>query len=332
MWQTWRVSGCDVGLESRYSQALEELYTRRAMKMGLSRAGDWLRRLGNPDREYEVIHVAGTNGKGSTAWKVAAALRTTGSRVGLFTSPHISSFRERIRVDGHHIPKCHVVDFLDHVKAAEAESRRLAAVDSEADRLTFFEICTVLALSYFAAEKCTFAVVETGLGGRLDATAAIERPSQCVITSIGWDHMSILGDSLDAIAAEKAGILRAGVPVVLGPTAARCPVLSEAKRLGAPIHFTDVCGSRSLSPDAENTAIARKCIRVLGTPGVDEDAFATRAPLRFEILEGERLEAAARAVCQPGRGGESTLPPLPLAAVIDVAHNATAVRRLLAES
>lgn len=160
--------------------------------------------LGNPHTKYRVVHVAGTNGKGSVSSMMASVLMGLGYRVGLYTSPHLVDFRERIKVDGEMIPRESVLDFLDRCEAFITENSP-----------SFFEITTAMAFDYFASVGVDYAVVECGLGGRLDSTNIVT-PVLSVITSIGLDHTDILGDTEEKIAYEKGGIIKPGVPVVVG--------------------------------------------------------------------------------------------------------------------
>jgi len=190
----------------RLQTALEALYglERRKDKLGLDGTRDLLRALGDPQRCFKAVHVAGTNGKGSVCAIVERVLREAGVRTGLFTSPHLVDFRERIRVGGHWADEGRLATRLEHIQGLP-EGR---------DR-TFFEVCTALAFDDFAARGVEWAVVEVGLGGRLDCTNVLE-PEVTVITSIGLDHTEILGEGLERVAAEKAGIVKPGVPLVCG--------------------------------------------------------------------------------------------------------------------
>ena len=196
-----------------YTQTLEFLFSSlpafetkgaTAYKPGLERITAFCRHIGNPQRNFFTIHVAGTNGKGSVSHIIASVLQQAGYRTGLFTSPHLQDFRERIRVDGEMIPKQKVVNFVDkhHDKMIELE-------------LSFFEMTAALAFDYFAQSDVEVAVIETGLGGRLDATNIIV-PVVSVITNISLEHTALLGDTLPKIAAEKAGIIKKSIPVVVG--------------------------------------------------------------------------------------------------------------------
>lgn len=160
--------------------------------------------LGNPHTKFKSIHIGGTNGKGSTSHMLAAILQTAGYKTGLYTSPHLRDFRERFRIDGKFIDSDFVIDFVERIKPA------IDAIEP-----SFFEITVAMAFDYFAQNGVDIAIIEVGLGGRLDSTNIIT-PELSVITNIGWDHMNILGDSLAAIAFEKAGIIKKGVPAIVG--------------------------------------------------------------------------------------------------------------------
>ncbi|MDE5785809.1 MAG: bifunctional folylpolyglutamate synthase/dihydrofolate synthase, partial [Duncaniella sp.] len=196
-----------------YQEAIDFLYSQLptfhregpgAYKPGLETARTLDGLFGNPSRKIATVHIAGTNGKGSTAHSLAAILSKAGYKTGLYTSPHIVDFRERIRIDGQMIPENEVVDFVN----------RYTRLHPEIDP-SFFELTTIMAFDYFARKGVDVAVIETGLGGRLDTTNIIT-PLLSVITNISHDHTSLLGDTPAAIAAEKAGIIKPGVPVVIG--------------------------------------------------------------------------------------------------------------------
>ena len=185
--------------------------------------------LGNPHRDFRSIHVAGTNGKGSSSHMLASVLQEAGYRTGLYTSPHLKDFRERIRIDGAPVSKQYVIGFIRrHRDYLQAHS------------LSFFEMTVGMAYEYFSRQDVDIAVVEVGLGGRLDSTNIIT-PEVSLITNIGWDHMEFLGETLPEIAAEKAGIIKKGVPVVISETQPEVAgVFREvAIRKGAPLCFAD---------------------------------------------------------------------------------------------
>jgi len=196
-----------------YAETLQYLYTQLPMftrvgssayKEDLTNTIELCKRLDNPQDKFKSIHIGGTNGKGSTSHMLAAVLQIAGYKTGLYTSPHLRDFRERVRINGEMIGEQHVIDFVaDHQK------------DFETISPSFFEMTVGLAFDIFAKEKVDIAVIEVGLGGRLDSTNIIT-PLLSVITNIGWDHMNILGDTLQLIAGEKAGIIKHGVPVIIG--------------------------------------------------------------------------------------------------------------------
>ena len=202
-----------------------------AYKEGLSTTHALDEHFGHPHHLYRTIHVAGTNGKGSVSSTLAAILQAAGLRVGLYTSPHLMDFRERIRVDGEMIPEQRVIDFVEQERAF-----------FEPLCPSFFELTTALAFKYFAEQEVDVAVVEVGLGGRLDCTNIIS-PDLAVITNISFDHQQFLGDTLPLIAAEKAGIIKEGVPVVIGETNAHADVrevfASTAQARACSIRFAD---------------------------------------------------------------------------------------------
>ncbi|MCX6011853.1 MAG: bifunctional folylpolyglutamate synthase/dihydrofolate synthase, partial [Chloroflexi bacterium] len=185
--------------------------------------------LGNPQNKIKTVHVAGTNGKGSVSHFLASILQENGFKTGLYTSPHLKDYRERIRINGAKIPQEKVVRFVERYQSS-----------FDAIAPSFFEWTAALAFDYFYEENTDIAVIETGLGGRLDSTNIII-PELSVITNISWDHTNLLGDSLEKIATEKAGIIKNGIPVVIGQTQEEVKhIFSEkAKAQNAPIYFAD---------------------------------------------------------------------------------------------
>lgn len=200
-----------------------------AYKEGLENTKILDEHFGHPHRSFRTIHVAGTNGKGSCSHTIAAILQEAGYRVGLYTSPHLVDFRERIRINGQPIPEEYVVRFVEKERCF-----------FEPLHPSFFELTTAMAFRYFADEKVDVAVIEVGLGGRLDCTNII-RPDLCIITNISFDHTQFLGDTLAKIAGEKAGIIKSGIPVVIGETTPETkPVfLQKANEENAPIFFAE---------------------------------------------------------------------------------------------
>ena len=271
-------------------EALEHLYglERRKDKLDLEGTRALLGALGNPERRFRSVHVAGTNGKGTTCALIERMLREAGVRTGLYTSPHLVDFRERIRVNGRWADERRLAKRLEHIQSLP-EGR---------DR-TFFEVCTALAFDDFAARGVEWAVVEVGLGGRLDCTNVIT-PEVCAITSIGRDHTEILGDTIDAIAREKAGIVKPGVPLVIGPMppAAREAIARIAAERGAPLQeAAPARGARAADRGAFrslNLGTALEVLDALRERGLDlPDAAIERGLLRARWPG--RLEHAERA-------------------------------------
>lgn len=199
----------------------------KAYKPGLQTTFALDDHFGHPHQKYKTIHIAGTNGKGSSSHTLAAILQSQGYKVGLYTSPHLVDFRERIRVNGECVPEQYVIDFVEENRAF-----------FEPLHPSFFELTTAMALKYFAEQKVDYAVIEVGLGGRLDCTNIIT-PILSIITNISFDHTQFLGNTLAEIAGEKAGIIKPGVPVVIGEYLPETrPVFeNKAKAENAPILF-----------------------------------------------------------------------------------------------
>ncbi len=219
-----------------YSQTIEYLLTRlplfsrigaAAYKADLNNIRRLADLLGNPEKKFRSIHIAGTNGKGSTSHMLAAILQKAGYKTGLYTSPHLYDFRERLRINGHMIPEKQVTGFTNRIRPFIDQIEP-----------SFFEITVAMAFEWFASEKVEIAVIETGLGGRLDSTNIIV-PEVSVITNISFDHMDLLGDTLEKIAYEKAGIIKAGVPVVIGEEQPEVKdvFMKAAGENGSPIYF-----------------------------------------------------------------------------------------------
>lgn len=223
---------------SKYQKTLDYLYSRLPMfqrvggsayKEGLDNSLSLCSHLGNPQDKYKIIHVGGTNGKGSVSNLLAAVLQAQGYKVGLYTSPHLIDFRERIRINGDMVPEGFVVKFIDDIKDY-----------SETISPSFFELTMAMAFEYFAQEKVDIAIIEVGLGGRLDSTNIV-KPILSVITNISKDHVQFLGDTLTKIAGEKAGIIKPDVPVVVGETndETRQVFIEKSKEMNAPLYFAD---------------------------------------------------------------------------------------------
>jgi dihydrofolate synthase/folylpolyglutamate synthase len=275
-------------------------------KLGLERIQKLLDRLGHPERRFKSIHIAGTNGKGSTAAMIASILREAGFKVGLYTSPHLVDFCERIQIGEMKI-------FPEEVLQ---KARQIREVEEE--RLTFFELATAIAFLHFASERVDFAVIETGLGGRLDATNVIT-PLVSIITTIGKDHTSHLGNTIEEIAFEKAGIIKPNIPVIVGP------LLPEAMGVVREIAF--LRNARLITPPMDRIPLRRP----LGLPGRHQYrnanlSFAVTQFLR-EIAEihisDEMIFRGLENVVWPGRLETISERPWIL---LDGAHNPEAMR------
>jgi dihydrofolate synthase/folylpolyglutamate synthase len=298
----------------------------------LDRVRRLLSLLGEPQRSFQAIHIAGTKGKGSTAAMVESVLRVAGYRTGLYTSPHLHTFRERIQTRGELIPEADVARLVDAMKPLVAQ---VAGI-------TTFEIMTVLAFAWFAEEGVEWAVVEVGLGGRLDATNVVV-PALAVITSISYDHTAILGETLAQIAVEKAGIVKPGVPVVSAPQSTEALSVIEAtcNQQGAPLTLVGRDWRWELdAADLDGQAFAlvegRRVIDELWIPLLGEhqvvNAATAVAALSLLRRAGIDLSQAVireglRAVYWPGRMEILGRAPL---VVADGAHNADSAQKLVA--
>jgi dihydrofolate synthase / folylpolyglutamate synthase len=223
---------------STYQDTLDYLYAKlpmynrigaAAIKNNLDNTLAICEYLGNPEKKYPSIHIAGTNGKGSSSHMLASIFQAAGYKTGLYTSPHLYDFRERIKVNGQMCPERFVTEFTNKVKPI-----------IEKIEPSFFEITVGMAFEYFAQEQCDIAIIETGLGGRLDSTNVIQ-PILSLITNIGWDHMALLGNTLPAIATEKAGIIKKDTPIVISEVIDETKSVFEqtASKLDAPIYFAE---------------------------------------------------------------------------------------------
>jgi dihydrofolate synthase / folylpolyglutamate synthase len=221
-----------------YQQTLEYLFSQLpmfsrigadAIKKDITNTVALCKYIGNPQEKFKSVHVAGTNGKGSTSHMLAAIFQAAGYKTGLYTSPHLRDFRERIRINGEMIPEEKVVEFTNRLQS------QITSIQP-----SFFEITVAMAFDHFAEEKVDIAIVEVGLGGRLDSTNIIN-PELSIITNIGWDHMNILGDTLEKIAMEKAGIIKNNVPVIVGHHDEKTANVfrEKARAAHAPLTFAD---------------------------------------------------------------------------------------------
>ena len=312
-----------------YEAAVSALFTQLPMfqregpaayKADLSATRQVCAAIGNPEQRLKFVHVAGTNGKGTVCHMVAAVLRQAGHRVGLFTSPHLVDFRERIRINGQCISEASVIDFVD----------RWQGGDKDWGTPSFFELTFAMAMDEFERQGCDLVVLETGMGGRLDSTNVIPTKEVAVVTNIGLDHQSFLGPDIRSIAKEKGGIFKDGVPVVLGAMRpeAQSELLAAALKTSSEVHFAQ---------DFRTT-----CAQFVN----DDDSFVVKANLvtayaALHVLKQRGWMWSAEALSdglanhasltgQYGRWQCVELPGRPLV-VLDGAHNLDGVSKMVVE-
>lgn len=285
-----------------YDETIAYLYSRlpvfhregpKAIKPGLGNIIRLCEALGNPHEQFRSIHVAGTNGKGSTSHMLASIYQEAGYRVGLYTSPHLKSFTERIRINGQPIPEAEVIRFVE-------ETQTLV----DAVEPSFFELTVAMAFAYFARQQVDVAVIEVGLGGRLDSTNII-MPLLSVITNIGYDHMDVLGDTLAQIAWEKAGICKPNIPLVIGEYLAETrPVFAlVAQERNAPIYFaSDRFHVKDLGIQNE-----QRKVTVIDNSGASKDLPFEPISHSLELLGGYQVRNVP-AILQAVEILQSTLP------------------------
>jgi dihydrofolate synthase / folylpolyglutamate synthase len=325
---------------STYRETLEHLYGLRRFgtRPGLDVIRALLGGLGNPERSFRAIHITGSKGKGSVAAMAAAILGASGTPVGLFTSPHLQSYRERIQIGRRPIPAGEVVRGVARVRTIATELARTGAIDRPA---TFFEITTALAFDYFARKKVAHAVVEVGLGGRLDSTNVIDAPVG-VITSIELEHTEVLGPTVNHIAREKAGILHRGMRAIAAVPhpSARAEIERHAEVEGVPLwHLGEEvrAGARTIEPAAQRfdvthpgRAITGVAIPLHGPQQAGNAALAIAAAdvygevLGFRVSDEDLRAALARV---RWRGRAERLPGRP-ELFADVAHTPESARAL----
>lgn len=279
-----------------YEELLNQLYALnigRGVKLNLAVPQRLCEIFHHPQNAFQTVHIAGTNGKGSVSTKIAKGFELAGKKTALFTSPHISSFRERITINGHMISEEAVTKWLSVI---------FEKIEEEAIHATFFEVTTLLAFLYFKSENVDVAVIEVGLGGRLDATNVIT-PLLSVITSISLEHTQILGSTIEDIAKEKCGIIKPNTPLVVGPKVPHDVVAPMAQALKAFCYSVEGIYDDF---DLENQAIAQKAMELLNIPSTCiTQALKIRPPCRREIfcIDGHHL-------------------------ILDVAHNPDGLERL----
>ncbi len=327
-----------------YQSCIEYLYTKlpmfsrtgaAALKMDLSNTIALCAALGNPQHRLRTIHVAGTNGKGSVSHMLASIMQEAGFKTGLYTSPHLKDFRERIRINGEMIPTEEVVHFTENIKDL-----------IEALEPSFFEVTVAMAFDHFAKENVEVAIIETGLGGRLDSTNIIQ-PEISIITNIGLDHVQLLGNTLGLIAAEKAGIIKAKIPAVIGQTHVETAAVFEtmARQLDAPIVFADaIWGTAAQSITPGNISIELTGIRDGSTRKFNADlagiyqadnirTVITAIDLLIErgwkVKEEDIAKGIAFAKKNTGLHGRWEVINTAPIVILDVAHNTEGIKQVV---
>lgn len=327
-----------------YSETLTYLYEHLPMfsrqgasayKKDLTNTLLLCNKLGNPQQQFKSIHIAGTNGKGSTSHMLAAILQKAGYKTGLYTSPHLKDFRERIKINGELCTEDFIIDFVEKMKPAIAEIQP-----------SFFEITVAMAFSYFAEAHVDVAVIETGLGGRLDSTNIIT-PELSIITNIGWDHMNLLGNTLEAIASEKAGIIKQHIPVVIGEVIDETKPVFEnaASQKNAPIYYAQQAFSvleyqqtfTTLMVKLMNNKNGEIHAYQLDLPGIYQlnnlitilTAVNQLKQQGWQLSNNAIIEGLANAKSLTGLHGRWELLHQSPTAIADVAHNEAGINQLL---
>jgi dihydrofolate synthase/folylpolyglutamate synthase len=275
-----------------------------AFKKDLTNTFNLSNHLGQPEKKFKSIHVGGTNGKGSTSHMLASVLQESGYKVGLYTSPHLKDFRERIRIKGKVVSEQFVIGFVKRNKAF-----------LEANSLSFFEMTVGMAFDYFAMEKVDIAVIEVGLGGRLDSTNIIS-PELSIITNIGFDHMQMLGNTLEKIAVEKAGIIKQNIPVVIGETHANTEALfiSKAIETNSKIYFADQLIQNVLESDLKGSYQKHNIKAVIQAVEVLRQAG-------FKISQSELQKGLLNVTYNTGLNGRWQVLGYDPKIICDTAHN-----------
>lgn len=329
-----------------YQQTLDYLYSNlpmfsrsgaEAYKKDVTNTVLLCAAVGNPQNEIKTVHIAGTNGKGSVSHMLAAIFQQHGYKTGLYTSPHLKDFRERMKINGKMAPEDFIVSFVSGIKET-----------SEAIRPSFFELTVAMVLAWFAAEKVDIAVIETGLGGRLDSTNII-KPELSVITNIGYDHMNILGNTLEEIAFEKAGIIKQNTPVVIGETLPQTrPVFSGvAAACTSEIVYAEekfTIHGYDLQTDMLDVVLKDSDSGQIKTYSLDLNGIYQKNNLRTVVtavdvlaragyaLSGEKVATALRQVKHlNGLHGRWEVIQKEPVVVLDVAHNEDGIKQLLTQ-
>ncbi|GAB67814.1 dihydrofolate synthase/folylpolyglutamate synthase [Plasmodium cynomolgi strain B] len=292
-------SGKGESATQRYAECLAKLYQTHSLKLGLERTKQLSECFDNPGDTYQTVHVAGTNGKGSVSYKISMCLKVRSYTVGLFTSPHVLSIRERIKVNDECISE---EDFVHLVEEIWRKSEQLDV------KPTFFEIVTLVAYLFFKSKKVDYAVVETGIGGRLDATNILKKPELVVITSIGYDHQELLGTQLNSICDEKMGIIKEGTHVVIGPSVSIYKnIFKRAKDLNCVLKVVPP-EPRGESFDEENTRIATEALKMLkvdvSLDPILKSVICVKPPLRMQYLAIEQIQHVKKKIFASSGAGE----------------------------
>ena len=302
-----------------YSQTLTWLFERLpiyqrvgppAMRLGLDQMNRLSTALGDPHRSTKCIHIAGTNGKGSTAHMLASVLQTAGYTVGLYTSPHLKDFRERIKINGQAVGEKSVIDFVN---------QNLAIL--EEGGYSFFEVTVGMAFSFFAKAQVDVAIVEVGLGGRLDATNIIT-PILSVITHISKDHQQFLGDTIAAIASEKAGIIKEKIPIVLAKNekVVQQVIIDKAKSTSSPIFFAEEVSPNEYTTDLLGDYQKENLANV---------TMAITALSEFNVQKKHLIQGLQSVVINTGFQGRWQILQDSPKVIADVAHNAAGIAAVI---
>lgn len=323
-----------------YLEALDWIHSigRFGIKPGLQRMTRMMELLGDPHKSLKVIHIAGTNGKGSTAAFVTKILEEAGFKVGLYTSPYLEAFTNRMSINGQDIPREKLVKIVETVKPLVDE----IAQDPSLGQMTEFEVVTSIAFKYFAEEAPDFVVLEVGLGGRLDATNIVENPLAAVITNIGLEHIEILGDTIEKIAAEKAGIIKEGGVVITAASNLRALeiIKNKCREKGASLFSledkvnwknisTSLEGQAFIYHNPEGLQLENLFITLLGEHqvinGVTAIAVIEALRARGIIISSSFIREGLKKTCWAGRLEIMGKEPL---IILDAAHNIDGVKSL----
>ncbi len=279
---------------------------KQAFKKDLSNTLNLAKHLGNPENKFKSVHVAGTNGKGSVSHMLASILQSAGYKTGLYTSPHLKDFRERVRINGRMIPESEVIQFIDENQSF-----------LEQNKLSFFEMSVGMAFDYFAKERVDIAIIETGMGGRLDSTNILT-PELSVITNIGLDHTAFLGENLTEIAGEKAGIIKENVPVLIGEKhqETKKVFIEASKEKNAAIYFAEDFKFEKYHTDlkgdyqVKNMQTVLACVKILReNKWVLTEEAITKALITVKLSTGlqgrwEVLRGKPKVICDTAHNAE----------------------------